>query len=163
MGMIMMRTLRYGLSIALPGVMMGLLIVGCGKKEDVDPVVELKNRIPAIEKAINTRDLEALADMGTDFFDPEPFLNDLYSHGVRGDVTLRFQRVRMFPDEAELTLIAHFGRNSSGGIKELMFGLKGEDYKINTYTLRDRSIPPPINNDAMEEPREDTATAADPS
>ncbi len=144
-----------------------VLFSGCGEeKEDVDPVVEIKAKIPAIERSLNRSDLETLDEMATDRFDSRKFVDDVFSRGVYGDVQLKFQRVRVFPGESEMILIAHFGNRSQGGIKELTIGLAGEDYKLDTYSLRDRSIPPAQEkDDILEEPRrlDDTATAADPS
>ncbi|MBD3298639.1 MAG: hypothetical protein GF341_08300 [candidate division Zixibacteria bacterium] len=143
-----------------------VLFAGCGEEEDVDPVVKIKGKIPVIERSLNRNDLETLAEMGTDRFEPERFVQDVFSRGVSGDVLLKFQRVRVFPGESELTLLAHFGDRSQGGIKELTIGLAGEDYKLDTYTLRDRSIPGTQESEGiLEEPRrlDDTATAADPS
>lgn len=142
------------------------LFQGCGEEEEIDPVVGIKAKIPVIERALNTRDLETLEEMGTDRFEPDRFVEDVFSHGVQGDVLLRFQRVRVFPGESELTLIAHFGERSQGGIKELTIGLAGEDFKLDSYSLRDRSLPSTQEkDDILEEPRrlDDTATAADPS
>ena len=136
---------------------MAAAMAGCSKKE-YDPVEAVKSQIPEIVQALNTRDLQALKDLGTDRFEPESFVDDVYRHGVRGDVAPTFQRLRSLPGEAKLVVTASFGPNGSGGVKELTINFVGKDeLKMDTYSLVDKVLPPPVNEDIMKKAPSDSA------
>ena len=144
---------------ALVFVLVLACLAGCSKKE-FDPVASVKAQIPEIAKAINSRDLDALKDMGTDRFDPERFMDDMYRHGVRGDVSLALKRVRYVPHEAKMVVKASFGPDGSGGVKELTINFVGEnEMKMDTYLLKDETLPPPLEEDILKQTPTDTSKA----
>lgn len=135
------------------------IMAGCSKKE-YDPVKAVKALIPDIQKALNSRDLKALKDMGTKSFEPEQFVDDVFRHGVEGDVSLAFQRLRSLPGEAMLVVRANFGPNGSGGSKELTINFVGKDeLKVNTYALVDKVIPSSPDEDILKKAPADSATS----
>jgi hypothetical protein len=113
-------------------------------KPPVDPVDQVRVLIPKLVDALNKRDLAALKKLGTDKFEPNRFVTDVFAHGVQGEVTLSMTRFRQVPGENKLGLSAIFGADQSGGIKDLTLFLVGEKVlKIDTYTLKDITPPHP--------------------
>lgn len=135
-------TIAKGTSLLALLAFCGIALSGCSKTK-VDPVEYVKAMIPQVEKGLNDRDIPGLKGIGTGEFDPDGFITDVFSRGVRGDVSLALVRVRYVPGDLHMILRATFG-GGSGGVKELTLFFAGEDdWKINTYRLRDTSIPPP--------------------
>jgi hypothetical protein len=121
-----------------------LLLSGCGKKEEVDPVEYVKGMIPQIQDGLNNRDIAALRELGTSKFEANRFITDVFTHGVQGDVSLSLIRIRHVTGELFMILRATFG-DGSGGVKKLQLYFAGEKkWKIDTYSLRDQSIPEPV-------------------
>ncbi len=119
-----------------------LVLLGCGKEKEVDPVEYVKTLIPAVEKGLNNRDIAGLKALGTAKFEANRFITDVFSRGVHGDVSLAMTRVRYVPGDLHMILRATFG-GGEGGVKELTLFFAGEKkWKIDTYSLRDKSIPP---------------------
>ena len=144
------RTLRGSLAlsswIALCAVIVmasSSILSGCSKKE-VDPVEYVKAMIPKIQDGLNRRDIAGLQALGTSKFEANSFITDVFTHGVEGDVTLAMTRVRHVPGNLFMILSASFGNGGSGGAKELTIYFAGEKkWKIDSYSLRDKSIPEP--------------------
>jgi hypothetical protein len=114
---------------------------GCSKPP-ADPVEQCRDMIPKLIEAINKHDLGTLKSLGTEKFEPNRFMADLYAHGVNGSVLLSLLRFRQVPGENALTLNASFGKDGSGGLKTLILYLVGDKVlKIDTYTLEDVKLP----------------------
>jgi len=129
--------------MALTVVVLGFLILAGCSKPPVDPVEQANALIPKIADGLNRRDIGALKDLGTDRFEPNRFLADVFSHGVKGDVTLSLYRFRQVPGETKLVLTATFGVGEIGGRKELTLTLAGDKVlKVDLYSLTDVRIPP---------------------
>jgi hypothetical protein len=146
--------------------LIGLLLVGCGKKEEQDPLEYVKEMIPEIEDGLNARDIAGLKELGTVDFEANRFITDVFSRGVWGDVSLSLARFRHVPGQVRLELHAKFGPDGSGGQKKLTIYMsdKTETLKMDTYSLRDEMIPPPGSEPSIFDsiPPEETTTQ-DPS
>ncbi len=155
-------SIAKGLSLLVLLALSGVVLSGCSKKK-VDPIEYVKAMIPRIQKGLNDRDIPALRDMGTTKFEANGFINDVYSRGVRGDVSLALIRVRYVPGDLHMILRATFG-GGSGGVKELTLYFAGENkWKIDTYGLRDTSIPPPLPGENILDSVPPQAAPANPS
>jgi len=118
-----------------------MILIGCSKPP-VDPVEQANALIPKVADGLNRRDIGALKDLGTDRFEPNRFITDVFAHGVQGSVTLAMKRFRQVPGENKLVLSATFGTGESGGVKDLTLLLVGEKVlKIDLYSLTDINIP----------------------
>jgi len=140
-----------------------IAVAGCGKKEEVDPVEYVKAMIPDVQKGLNDRDIAALKELGTSKFEANRFITDVFSRGVHGDVSLALTRVRYVPGDLHMILRATFG-GGTGGIKELTLYFAGENkWKIDTYSLKDKSIPPPEPGENVFDSLPPQAAPTDPS
>lgn len=139
-----------------------IALSGCSQKE-VDPVEYVKAMIPQIQQGLNDRDIAGLKGLGTSKFEANRFITDVFTHGVRGDVKLELVRVRSVTDDVRMILRAVFD-NGNGGVKELtlFFAGKGK-LKIDTYSLRDKSVPPPEPGENVFDSLPPQATPTDPS
>jgi hypothetical protein len=141
---------------------LGLLLIGCGKKEEEDPLDYMKALIPKIEAALNSRDIPALKKLGTPTFEANRFITDVFSRGVRGDVSLALARFRDVPGQVRLEMHAKFGVDGKGGQKRLTiyFSDVKKPFKMDTYSLRDVMIPPPEKKPGTSDtiPPEETTT-----
>lgn len=119
-----------------------IALTGCSKKEE-DPVEYVKAMIPKIQQGLNDRDIAELKSLGTAKFEANRFITDVFTHGVHGDVSLELVRVRSVPGDVRMILRTLFD-GGKGGVKELTLFYAGDkDWKIDTYSLRDKSIPEP--------------------
>ncbi|MBI5867315.1 MAG: hypothetical protein HZB43_03355 [candidate division Zixibacteria bacterium] len=121
-------------------IVLGAQLAGCSRP--VDPVEQCRVLIPKLTDAINKHDLYALKDLGSDKFEPNNFVKDLFAHGYSGAVTIAFQRFRAVTGENRMTVNVGFGPNQSGGLKELTIYFTGEKkLKIDTYSFSDVRLP----------------------
>ena len=139
-----------------------IALAGCSKKEE-DPVEYVKAMIPKIQQGLNDRDIAGLKSLGTSKFEANRFITDVFAHGVHGDVTLELVRVRSVPGDVRLILRALFD-GGQGGVKELSLFYAGErDWKIDTYSLRDKSLPEPEPGDNVFDSLPPQTAPTDPS
>lgn len=136
-----MTTIVRRLTVLSTIVLLGAVLAGC-PKPPLDPVEQCRILLPKITEGINKHDLAALKELGTDAFDPNVFVRDVFAHGYSGEVTLAFQRYRSVPGESRLVINVEFGQGQSGGVKELTLYLAGDKkLKIDTYSLSDIKLP----------------------
>lgn len=126
--------LQFAVNTALAWAVLMGAVSGCAKKE-VDPVAELKALIPVIEQRLNKRDLARLKGMGTDNFESNAFVIDVFGEHVRDSVRLSLDRIQQDGTDATLLLnMASMKRPAAG--RTLRLHLQGNGkWKIDSYEI----------------------------
>jgi hypothetical protein len=114
-------------------VVLTVATLGCRAKT-VDPLDRIKALIPEVESRLNRRDLAGLRRMGTERFESNAFVIDIFSDRVRDSVVLSLSRIQQ--DGADATLFLDMTSRQTGARRELHLHLRGNGrWKIDAYEL----------------------------
>jgi hypothetical protein len=133
-GMVLLR-------MAVAALLFAGLIAGCG--EEVDPVVQIRALVPEIAATLNDRDIAGLRRLGTGNFAANRLIIDVFPDGGTDTITLRFKRVRMLGDGAELFVRVNPAGETADSGRELVFDLVGNGrWRIDSFRLIAQPTPP---------------------
>ncbi|HWO55952.1 MAG TPA: hypothetical protein VNN55_00115 [bacterium] len=107
--------------------------MGCRAKT-VDPLDRIKALIPEVETRLNRRDLAGLKRMGTERFESNAFVIDIFADRARDSVALALSRIHQ--DGADATLFLQMTSRQTGARQELRLHLRGNGrWKIDGYEV----------------------------
>jgi hypothetical protein len=117
------------------------VLVGCAKKE-IDPLDELKMLIPRVENGLNGRDLAALQKLGTDRFESNTLVIDVFGKRVNDSVDLTLSRIQQTGSDAimYLDLISHDPGQRKRTLQLNIVG--GERWRIDSFVVIDSTASP---------------------
>ena len=112
------------------------MLIACDSKPR-EPVDEMKSLIPFIEQRLNRRDLGGLKAMGTENFESNSLVIDVFGEHVRDSVCLSLSRIQQ--DGTDAALILNMSSTERPGEKrELHLDLKGDGkWKIDAFEITD--------------------------
>lgn len=123
----------HAVNTTLSLIVLTVAVLGCRAKT-VDPLDRVKALIPEVETRLNRRDLAGLKGMGTERFESNAFVIDIFADRVRDSVTLALSRIQQ--DGADATLILDMASRQTGARQELRLHLRGNGrWKIDSYEL----------------------------
>ena len=108
--------------------------VGCATKEK-DPLDDIKSLIPKIEAGLNRRDLAGLQKLGTERFQSNALVVDVFDGRINDSVHVSLSRIQQ--TGADATLIVNLmSHETPGERRELHLHLQGgERWAITSYEI----------------------------